>query len=170
MRNHTILWLVAAAGTALAVGCGANEVDMGQGGANPTPTPTATATPTPSATPGPTPSAASFTAVQASLESVRANCGQATCHVPPAGTGPFALYTAAGTAQVDVDKNRVVLSCLPNIDDYSPTGLVVQTFCAAGGTALASPQHEGRTTLVNADCAALFTWLQTGVDPPAPCP
>lgn len=170
MRIYTILWLVAGVGVAFVLGCGANEVDMGEGGLNPTPTPTATATPTPSATPNP----ASFTPVQTFLEiggaPNRANCGQATCHIPPAGTGPFALYTAAATATADVEKNRVQLSCAPNIDDYSPQGLVIATFCSATGTALTAPQHAGRTNLTDADCAALFTWLQSGTGTPAACP
>lgn len=171
MRIHTFLWLVTGAGTAFVLGCGPNEVDMGQGGSNPTPTPTATATATPSATPNP----AGFNAIQTVLEIAatpnRANCGQATCHIAPnGGTAPFAMYTAPGTAAADVDKNRLQLSCAPNIDDYTPQGLIIATFCNANGTALAAPQHAGRTNLTDADCAGLFAWLQTGTGTPVACP
>lgn len=170
MRIPTILWLAALTGAALVVGCGANEVDMGGGGLNPTPTPSATVTVTPTPTPSATPNPATFAPVQTFLEDpAKANCGQATCHV--AGTtAPFILVTAPMTAQADVDANMLQLSCTPNIDDYTPTGSIITTFCTAAGAALAAPQHAGRTNLVDADCAALFTWLQSGTGTPVPCP
>lgn len=170
MRITRLLVVTGLAISAAGLGCGPNEVDMGAGGSNPTPSGTVTPTPTPSATPNP----AMFDAVQAFLEiggtPNRANCGQATCHIPPTGTGPFALYTAAGTAAADKDKNRIQLSCLPNIDNYVPEGLVISTFCNPNGTAQTAPQHAGRTNLTNADCAALFSWLQSGTGTPEDCP
>jgi hypothetical protein len=168
MRITSVLVIAAMALTGAVVGCGANEVDMGEGGANPTPT--VTVTPTPSATPNP----AMFDAVQTFLEiggtPNRANCGQATCHIPPTGAGPFALYTTTGTATADKDKNRIQLSCSPNIDNYVPEGLVISTFCNPNGTAQTAPQHAGRTNLTNADCAAIFAWLQSGEGTPEACP
>lgn len=168
MRIRDILLIAMLGAAGLAVGCGANEVEMGDGGNIPTPTPTPSGTASPTVTPNP----AQFTTVQTFLEdNAKANCGKAGCHVPPAGTAGIALYTAPGTAQGDVAKNAVTFACSPNLDAYNPvTGLIYDTFCAPGGTANTAPQHDGRTNLVNADCAALKTYLETGSGPVAACP
>lgn len=171
MRIHEILLLATLAVSAAAVGCGPNEVDMGAGGGTPTPTSTGTPTPTPS--PSATPNPAMFASVQSFMEDpAKANCGQsALCHLAPGNGGLiFVTMPAGGVAAGDVASNRDQLSCLPNIDDYTPSGLIIQTFCNPAGTAQVAPQHSGRTNLVDADCAALFAWLQTGTGTPTNCP
>lgn len=172
MRIHKTLVLAATAFCAVSVGCGPNEVDMGAGGSNPTPTPTVTVTPTP--TPSSTPNPAMFAAVQTFMEDpAKANCGQsAACHATPGNGGLiFATTPQGGVPAAGVASNRDLLSCLPNIDNYIPSGLIIQTFCSAAGTALVgAAQHAGRTTLIDADCAALFAWLETGTGTPTACP
>ena len=155
----------------VAVGCGANEVEMGDGAVAPTPTPepepSGTGTPVPSATPNPI----EFAGVQSALESTRAMCGQAGCHVPPTGINSVALFTSPGAAEANVENNRVTLSCNPRVDDYvAPSGVFVDIFCTASGTANGATQHSGRTSLTNADCGMIFSWLQTGSGSPPACP
>lgn len=174
MRIYTILMLAAFASGAVVVGCGPNEVDMEAGGENPTPTLTATPTGTATATPGATPNPAMFAAVQTFMEDpAKANCASsATCHAAPNGQAGLVFYTTpqGAVTAANVAKNRDLLSCNPSIDNYTPSGLVIQTFCTAAGAAQVAPQHGGRTNLVNADCAALFAWLETGTGAPITCP
>ena len=171
MRIHRILVLSALVAGSAVVGCGPNDVDMGAGGG--TPTPTNTGTPTPTPTPSATPNPAMFAPVQSFMEDpAKANCGSsALCHAAPGNGGLIFVTTPAGAVPAgSIATNRDQLSCLPNIDNYTPSGLIIQTFCNPAGTAQTAPQHAGRTNLVNADCAAIFAWLQTGTGTPAACP